>query len=107
DVYDVRIAPPRFEHDVVTGDRVEWDETQDIVARLDIDPVEIGRRCQLPQPVAEPFGFGIEADDRQTGAQGKQRHTWSVAAERGVAGEGTANHVNGEHRAEAVTDDNC
>ena len=29
-------------HNVVTGDGIEWAETQDVVARLDVDPVDAG-----------------------------------------------------------------
>ena len=64
-----------------------------------------GATASLPQPVAEPFGLRVEADDRQIGAEGEQRHARPMLAERGIAGERAAEHIDGEERAGTVADD--
>src|SRR5665213_2942529 len=72
DSRDLRIPPLGPDLDTMAGDRIERPQVHDVMAGLEIDPVDLVRDGEPSQPVAEPLRALVKSDDRQIGADGQK-----------------------------------
>src|SRR6266702_7231379 len=91
--------------DAVALDRIELVEIHHVLARLAVDPVDRRLDRELPQVLAEIARYGMEADDREIGADRQQHDAGAMTSQRGIELERTRQQFRAQERPGTVADD--